>query len=196
MRARRSGFSLVELVIALTVIALIALNVSMVLKTGSSAYGSATLDALVRDQAEQTVDRIANAVMSASADALTPQAVAPMSASKLDYQTSLGFENQKLVLSDPERIELTAGKNQVVWTQNPGLPQARSVVWANWIATTMAGELADNGVDDNRNGLVDEKGLSFDVQGKMVTIRLTITRKDAQGREFTKTLEQIVTCRN
>src|SRR5262245_45954578 len=136
MGSRRSGFSIVELVIALAVIALIALNVSMVMKTGSSAYGAATLDALVRDQTAQTLDRIANAVMSSSVDALTPQAVAPMSASRLDYQTSLGFENEKLILSDPERIELAIGKNQVVWTQNPGLPQQRSVVWANWIAST------------------------------------------------------------
>jgi hypothetical protein len=43
---------------------------------------------------------------------------------------------------------------------------------------------------------VDEKGLSFEVDGPMVRITLTIERPGPDGKPVTKTLETRVTCRN
>jgi hypothetical protein len=59
----------------------------------------------------------------------------------------------------------------------------------------MEGELA-NGIDDNGNGVIDEKGLCFVVEGNRVTIRLTIDKPGPDGKHYRRTLETTVTCRN
>jgi hypothetical protein len=59
----------------------------------------------------------------------------------------------------------------------------------------MERELA-NGADDNANGLTDESGLTFDVDRKKVTIRLTLERADQSGEKIKVTRSTEVTCRN
>ena len=51
-------------------------------------------------------------------------------------------------------------------------------------------------MDDNGNGLVDERGLSISVIGDVWTIRLTLVGKDARGRMIYYTAESSVTPRN
>mgnify|MGYP000916787162 FL=1 len=68
-------------------------------------------------------------------------------------------------------------------------------MWTRASAKFLEGEIS-NGIDDNGNGLIDERGLSFEVQGKMVVIRITIEKPGPEGTLSTKTLETRVTCRN
>ena len=52
------------------------------------------------------------------------------------------------------------------------------------------------GLDDNANGLKDEKGLSFDLDGDSVIIRLTIEKPGVDGTSIVKEHQARVTCRN
>jgi type II secretory pathway pseudopilin PulG len=195
MRRREGGFTIVEVVIAAAILGLIVLNMSMVMKTSSAAYGTGVFKSVLEDQAELTMDRIELAVMSSSEKAISPQNAAPLSTPVLDYESSLGFQEGKLVSSDPERIQFLPTTGQVVWSQNPGLPEERSVVWSNWVPFHLEKEIA-NGTDDNGNGLIDETGLAFDKSGPKVNINLTLERKDSEGKVHTKTSKSVVTCRN
>ena len=88
-----------------------------------------------------------------------------------------------------------ADKNRVVWSEDPGSARERRIVWSDWARRLLAGELP-NGRDDNDNGLIDEQGLSFDLDGNSIVIRLTLERSGADGVLVARTLEARVTCRN
>lgn len=194
-RPRNSGFTVVEIVFALTILVLISLNMSMIMRTSNDAFASGMLQKVVSEQAEQTMDRIALAVMASSEQDLNPVKQAPLNSPCLEYQSCLGYQDGQLVMGDLERIELIQQNGSVVWSKAPEKPQSQSVVWTNWVPHNLDGEIA-NGVDDNHNGLVDESGLSFDSTGPKVNIRLTVIRKDANGVAFKTTLNNTVTCRN
>ena len=50
--------------------------------------------------------------------------------------------------------------------------------------------------DRNENGVIDERGLSFQVDGDSVTIRMTLEQADTEGELVTSTVQTTVTCRN
>jgi hypothetical protein len=84
---------------------------------------------------------------------------------------------------------------RVFWARNPGLGTEHRVIWTNMVRPFLEGEVM-NGVDDNGNGLVDEHGLSFDIDRNAVTIRLSMERRSSDGRAVIHTIERVVTCRN
>lgn len=193
--SRRAGFTVVEVMIALTILALISVNISMVIRTSTAAYGAGVFQSVLEDQAHQAMDRISLAIMSSSATTTDSVPQAPLSTSSVDYSTVLGYENGHLVSSDPERIEQLVGGGLIQWSKNPGGMNANSVVWASGVPTILEGE-TPNGIDDNGNGLIDESGLAFEATGSKVTIRLTLQRKDQEQKQHQKTLKTVVTCRN
>lgn len=194
---RKAGFTLLELMIALTIMALVAVNVTMVTRTGSQAARSGAFWQTLNDEADQTLDRISLALMSSDAENLYPVAVAPLYTNEVTYNVSLGVEDGEVIESPPEAItwEQIEDRGRVQWCENPGLPSERSVTWSNWVPMFFAEETF-NGTDDNGNVLVDESGLAFDMQGELVNIHLTIERQGPDG-EWTPTTRRIqVTCRN
>ncbi|MFT5049682.1 MAG: hypothetical protein ACI8QZ_001075 [Chlamydiales bacterium] len=196
MRQRsNAGFTLLEVTISGTILALVMLNISMVTKTGSAAYQAGIFESALEDEASQTMDRITLAVMSSSEDAIDPVPIAPANAWNIDYEVSLGIQAGELVLDDPERIELVTGTGQVLWKKNPDLPEQRSLVWSKSVPDNFGDELP-NGIDDNGNGLIDERGLSFDMIGSKIIVRLQLMRADPDGvtRQTAKVAN--VTCRN
>ena len=90
-------------------------------------------------------------------------------------------------------IEVDTG--QVVWRENHDLPGERRIVWTKWVTDLLEGEQA-NAEDDNGNGLEDEAGLAFDMEGRKITIRITLQSVDAEGNTMTRTVEKRVTARN
>jgi hypothetical protein len=67
-------------------------------------------------------------------------------------------------------------------------------VWSTAVAALLEGELA-NGLDDNGNGLIDEPGLAFTVDGNDVTVLLTLEREVRGGRSIARTFTSTVRCR-
>lgn len=195
MSRRRAGFSLLELVVALAVTALVFVNVGLVMQTSSSAAGEGSLAGELDVQMDQTLDRVGLALMSASLSSLDPTASAPAFHSSLEYVQSLGVQNGKVVVSDPERIELVIDDGKLLWRQRPGQLDERTVVWSRWVASFLEGEIV-NGKDDNGNGLVDETGLAFVVHDGNVEIFLTLERLADGGKPVRITRSATVACRN
>lgn len=192
----RAGFTALEAVFALALVAIVVTKVALVMDSASGAYQEESSRAALEDQARRVLDRIALAVMGSDREGLNPETFAPLSTNQLTYQVNLGVEDGQIVWSDPERITTDGPDNaQVVWLENPGALEERRIVWANIAREFLEGEL-QNGADDNQNGLVDESGLSFDIDGSKVSIRLTLTREGLDGRELVQTVETEATCRN
>ena len=133
-RTRRAGFTLIEVLIALTIFGLLSVNIAMVSRTGSKAAESDMFRQLLDSEMDLTLDRIKLALMSASADNVYPQAEAPLSVSHIDFSTSLGVQSGVHVMGDPERIAWTpasAARGGVFWTQSLGIVGAeREIQWS------------------------------------------------------------------
>jgi len=99
-----------------------------------------------------------------------------------------------VVRSDPEKIAMDPDDHRLRWFQDPGEADERSVVWCDAVRDLLEGELP-NGIDDNGNGLIDESGLTFEIEGNTITIRLTLEKQMPNGRPVKSTVTTTVTCR-
>jgi len=190
----RAGWTLIEISLAVLLVAGVMGKAGLVMNSALDLASDETASMHYEDQARRTIDRIALAVMGSDRGTLLPQ-IEEVHSSSLRYSFSLGLEDGEVVWSAPEQIHLDDSRTQVQWRENPDAAGERKVVWTDLVSPLLEGELI-NGVDDNQNGLVDEDGLSFALEGERVIIRLTLRRPEVGGRTVQQTVESIVTCRN
>ncbi len=191
----KSGMSMLEAIIALTVTAMLLGNIAMVERATGDAYESSVFSSTLEDQAETTMDRIALAVMSTSADRLDEVLAAPGFVSSIDYEIVTDVVDGEPIIGTPERIEFDLPEGKVIWKRAPDTPDEMEVTWTKNVPPMLEGEVLD-GVDNNGNGINNEEGLAFDLNINQITIRLTLQRTDSRGTEYTRTLSRRVTCRN
>lgn len=190
-----AGFTLLEVLVSVGLVGIIVVNLALVLGSGSSNFESTNAVMATEVQARRAMDRIELALMGSSRDSLFLAPVAPEHTEALNYEMNLGVQDGEPVYSDPQRIELVLENGQVRWIENPEAEGSISAVWAKWISEYLEGEVP-NGIDDNGNGLIDERGLSFNIDGNSVIIRLTMSQPGPDDGLVTRTLERRVTCRN
>lgn len=193
-RAARGGWTLVEVSLVSLLMLGVVTKAAMLVQTALGLAGDETAGMHYEDQARRVIDQIALAVMGSDRGTLLPQ-IEELHSDRIRYTFSLGIEDGAVVWSEPEEIRLDDGKSKVEWRENPGAAEERRVVWTNLVSPLLEGE-QQNGVDDNGNGLVDEDGLSFVLEGQRVVIRLTLRRPAEGGRTLVETVESVVTCRN
>ncbi|MEM7309306.1 MAG: type II secretion system protein [Planctomycetota bacterium] len=195
VRRARAGFTLIEALIALSLVAIVVVKITLVMSSASDASAKQSAAMTLEDQARRVLDQIAYAIMSADREALFPDPESPNYSTEVTYRISLGVDSGEVIWSDEEAIGLGVRGNQVVWRQNPGMPEERRVAWCNVVRPFMEGEIP-NGADDNDNGLADEEGLSFTLLRNSVTIRLCLERPQKDGSTLTEPVETVVTVRN
>lgn len=194
-RRVRAGWTLLEVsIVSLLVLGLVT-KASFVTREALDFAGDETVSLHGEDQARRVIDQIALAVMGSDRGTLLPQ-IEDVHSSHIRYTFSLGLEDGEVVWSAPEEISLVENRHAVEWRENPGAAEERRVVWTNLVSPLLEGEVM-NGLDDNQNGLVDEDGLSFLLDGERVVIRLSLRRQDPQGgKAVEETVESVVSCRN
>lgn len=190
----RSGWTLIELVLASALVTGIMAKAAYVISAALELASDETATMHNEDQARAVMDRIAIAVMGSDRGTLLPQ-IEEIHSDRIRYTFSLGVEDGEIVWSAPEEIRLDDGRDSVEWRENPDEAEERRVTWTNRVSPLLEGESV-NGVDDNGNGLVDEDGLSFVLEGNRVVIRLTLSRPEVDGRRVEETIESVVSCRN
>jgi len=191
----RSGFSLVELMIALVLLGVVVAKLTIVVEEAQRSHGRETARMAIEDRALQVLDRISYAIMGSDRETLFPDPSMPTFTPRLEYRVSMGVEDGQVVLGDEEVISVTQDGSSVYWAENEGQANERLVVWSNDVSQLLEEELL-NGSDDNANGLSDESGLNFVIDRNSVTIRLTLQGEDSEGQIIDHTVEATVTCRN
>ncbi|MCP3917933.1 MAG: prepilin-type N-terminal cleavage/methylation domain-containing protein [bacterium] len=189
----RAGFTILELLLALGLLAIVAQKTFVMLTAASKATATDTSALVLEEKARRVLQQVAMTIMSADRDSLVPGVEAPLDTDALRFKVHLGVENGEVVWSEPEEIVQKGQK--VVWRSYVATEKERHITWTNLVAPFLEGEIP-NGMDDNGNGVIDEKGLSFEVDRSAVTIRLTLAQAAGEGDERLQTVETVVTCRN
>jgi prepilin-type N-terminal cleavage/methylation domain-containing protein len=206
------GFTLVEMAVSVTIMAVVLVAIGLSTRSMSNAYSEGALAEDISAQAHLALEEIVEPLGWADRDALAPDPTPPLGSETLTFQLPTGFDAGGLTWGTSETIawqledgELDDGADNngngladegvVVRTYDVGGANERSVVVTHWVRELLAGEI-DNGLDDNANGLEDEPGLCFESNGDVITVRLSLERMDAMGRLLTKTVETAVSVRN
>ena len=206
-RRTSAGFTLVESLIAVTLLAVLFLAVAQTSSRASDAFEEGSTENTLSRTLHRSLDRIASAIEFSDATILDVALASPLGADQVAFRTPRAFVGTEVeweniqILLELEPGELDDGvdndgdglidEQRIVRVDYPGTPDERRVVLASGVAELLEGELP-NGLDDNGNGLTDETGLSFSSNGSVVTIRLTCLRRDDGGRLLTRTSETAV----
>jgi type II secretory pathway pseudopilin PulG len=195
-RRARAGFTLLEAAVATALAGLVIANVTIVLRASQRTWDEQTLETSLDVLAVQTLDRVTMALAGASREALQPAYEPPLPCSDLVYEYSLGMQGEVEQWSAPQRIYMDGARAAVVWAENPGMPEEREVVWGKNVRNELADEVLGNLVDDNGNGIVDEAGLCFTIEGNAVRVRITLEKTNPEGIVVRRSRESLVVCRN
>ncbi len=208
------GFTLVEMMISFTVLAVMLGAVGATVLRGKATYDQGMTVGSLEAQARRTLDRIVSEFAGASRTSLNPNPAATplVGTSTCTFTTCVGFAGGGMVWSTPTSVRVQpspADANdgidnnsnglvdecQVVLMRNVGAADEQTVALAGFVREFLQGETL-NAADDNGNGLQDERGLSFSIVDDTLTIRLTLEALDSERRVITRSVETSVHVRN
>jgi len=219
--SRRAGFTVIEVLISLGVLASLLLISLRVGTSSSSAYRQATTGAQLSAEAKLTVDRIAMELQMASVGTFFPDldAGGVRNTSSLTFQQLVDIVGAAPVYGGPTPgevmqldLRLSAGEaDDGLDNDGDGLVDERSLVLvrdlgaASELEVTLCANVTErlegedglpDGEDDNGNGLVDEAGFDIARNGDVLTVRLSVAGTDFRGQTMVRTAETAVRLRN
>lgn len=211
-KSSQRGFTLVEQAIGITILCVMFGAVGLASLHSQRAFQSANAQDGLQARARRALDRIADEVAMASAAGLVPNPLPPFGSSNLEFATPVGLVGKNIQWSDATLIQFQysatdtndgvdndgnglVDDGQVVVIRHFGLGNQQAVVLVRGVAEYLDGE-KPNAADDNANALIDEKGLSFDISGKKLAIRLSLGQVDARGHLNQRTFQTSIKLRN
>lgn len=212
-RGNRAGFTIIELLVSLSLVSVMAGLAMLIQATGNSALKSSTQQTEAEGKARRGLDRAARELQRAVVMNLFTNftALAPDSPS-LTYLSAAGLVDGVLVPgtvttiaweSDPrdpnngldDDGDGLVDEGVVALWKNVGEADEVRVVICSDVTEFFAGEFP-NGADDNGNGLTDESGLHFTQDGDLITMRLSVEDVSTDGTRVTRTAETSIRLRN
>jgi hypothetical protein len=207
----RSGHSLIELCVALTLLVIVLGLPALLLDTSSRAFSTGSRASEVDLAARRTLDTVAERLAGSGVDEIAALPGQPNSTIVLRAAT--GFAAGAILWGNDERIELQpepgelvdgadndgdglVDEHRVLWTRDLGLLSERTQVLCSRVRRSLEGEVPGNSVDDNGNGFADEAGLMITLDGESIGIALTVERRDAFGTAILHTARRTVALRN
>lgn len=216
---QRRGFSLIELMVTIAILSVIVAAIYSVLVSSTKAYRTGVAKGKMEDDARMMVERIAVLVTEASLATIDgnaavggiQQPLAPAGSSEIMFQPVQGTDgNGNRVLGNLQGVfwQIGSGEtdngidddhDQLIDEAQVFFGDAVTISTADWgynVAEFAEGEIGGDAVDNNGNGLVDERGLNFQLSGSSVIIRMTVQSTDEHGDLMQATVETTVIIRN
>ena len=206
----RTGFTFIEALIAMSLLAVMFLAVAQTSSRASDAFDEGSAEHLLSTSVHRALERMGQRVELSDGTILAGP-IATIGSDLVSFQFPIDFEGPVVVMQGVELFaelepgELDDGQDNdgdglvdelhVVEVLGPGTPEERRSVLVRGVTELFLGELPNN-LDDNDNGLIDEAGLSFSADGDVVTLRLSCQRRGEGGRLLAKTAETAVRLRN
>lgn len=209
----RGGFTLLEVLIALTVLALLLSSVGLLASGSKNAFSRGTTVSAMELRTGLTSSIIRSELSLALAGSLMPEIQSGQRVTELTYVRALGWEGETTITTAPRtlrfEIDPTEANNGadddgdglidegiLVLIEDVGLPTEHRRVLARGLAEYAEGEVF-NGIDDNGDGLVDESGFAIERMGAALEVTVTLEQRPP-GREETiqRTLRSSILLRN
>jgi len=206
---RRRGTTLLEVTLSGALLTIVTGSAVVASRLAQDAYREETVVAELDELADVALDRIAERLRPANLGAIFPVATPGSFSDWIDFETvplpGDDSEPESLVLesdpADPDDGIDNDGDGLVderylVWYENRNVAGERKRILTKWVAENLAGEIANNLIDDNENGLIDERGLAFEFQERHIVLHLTLEKPGPDGRIMRTTVERSVALRN
>jgi prepilin-type N-terminal cleavage/methylation domain-containing protein len=211
---RTAGFSLIELLVSIGVLGLILTAVGLVQLRSAAESKSMQARGIAEARARRALDRVAEELTGVGHSFMFPDPSGSTGTSALTYQRPTGVNNLGVVTwGIPSRLQLQlepreldngvdddsdglVDERQLVYTRDFGAASATMVVLCTGIPELAPGEIANNIVDDNGNGVADEAGFNVQRIGDLLTIRITVQQPFAGNQIATVSLETSIVLHN
>jgi hypothetical protein len=204
--AIESGFSLVEIVIAAAILFLVIGSVTMMGVASDRGYRTGATVAQLEEQTALAIDRVSADLRVAVLDSVELDG-----SGAVTYVQAIGFSGgpiwstRRRLAFELEPGELEDGidnngngladEGRIVLTVDADGPAESLRVLSRWVPRLGEGEAA-NGLDDNGDGLIDERGLSIQREGDVLIVRLSLEKRDPDGRLLRRTARTGIQPRN
>jgi prepilin-type N-terminal cleavage/methylation domain-containing protein len=209
----RAGFTLVEVMISVSIAAILATSATMAAAESYVAYTATTTNSTLETNIRRSLDRVIRELMSTSFDVITPANLDDdFGSNEIVFQEAVAVVDNAIVWGNARRLafeyedgELDDGvdnngnglvdEGQLVLTRNDGLASEQRIVICHNVSELLDGE-EDDGDDDNGNGIIDEAGFNIHQEGDVLTIRLTLEQPSEQVGVVQRTLATSIRLRN
>jgi type II secretory pathway pseudopilin PulG len=202
---RRAAFTVIELCISITVLALLLSAVGMFQMRGQDAAHAIQIRSDLERRADRAMQRAARELTAVGLHSLAPDPVTSFGTDTITFETPASVSATGVITwSLPIRLALVMDQGEIdngvdddgdglvderrlVLTRNVGTASEKSTVVCHGVAARLEGETA-NGLDDNGNGLVDERGFSVQRIGDLLRLKLTLQARGEGGRVISRTV--------
>jgi len=192
---KRSGFTVLEMMIAVTILTLVMAGATGMVKTAGGAFRTGSERLVIENQGNRAMERIVNSIR--LADRVSVEAVAgpPFGSTEVDFQRNLGLQGQMTAWSDPESIRYVPAEQSIEWVRDPNLPDEKVFQRCGRVAAMAEGETI-NMIDDNGNGLIDEPGFCLCFIDGRLEVFLTLEQVDSAGQMVRRSWSTTLRSRN
>jgi prepilin-type N-terminal cleavage/methylation domain-containing protein len=200
---RKSGFTLLELMITVLILAGVMGSISLIAQASQRAYQTGAVKADLEARTAATIEQVVAELSIAGRGTLTPDILPGVGVDALQYMQATGMDAGEVVWTPMRRLafeyeigELDDGidnngnglidEGRLVLTEDLGGPGERERVLTRWVRELAQGE-EPNGIDDNGNGLADERGFTIQRAGDSLILMLTLEKRNAENMPMVRT---------
>lgn len=213
LRRSRAGFTLIEVSLGTLFLSALLLVAGLATDRALALFRQRRASEELATRAQRLLQRVASEVRFARAASLGPVTLATQGASTLSFQRSLGVAGGAVQWGPPTRLgwepdpadpsdgldndgDGLVDEGQCLWVESEGLPAERRAVLGHDLAALLPPETLD-GTDEDGDGLVDERGLTFWLEGELLTIQLGLEAPSPGGGPLLRrVVETSVSVRN
>lgn len=206
------GYTLIEIAISSVLFGVILLATVAATLSTQKTFDNANALGRLDGRTQRALSVIVDEFGTAGSAGLTPNPTLPLGSDHVTYRRPLGLAANAIVWDDAStvRFEYTADEpnngsdddgdgwideGRVVLVTHFGTAAEKTVILALNVPELMPGETA-NGLDDNQNGLTDERGFALSVDGAILTVELCSAGQDSNGHPIQRVQRTSIALRN
>ena len=182
---RERGSAGVEFGLVTLLVAAVLSTLAIVYKTSSRQTRKALEPRPLEALAGRVLDALAADLRSSAGDSIYPRPREPFYTAKINFETfpTNAEAPWELVKIKPVRSSSGALTSyDLIRIESPGSAEKQEFLLCHSVSKLLQGE-AENGRDDNGNGLIDEPGFCAVFEQDTVTLYLTLEQRGTQGRK-------------